>query len=140
MTHQEATSVVRQPVEQVYARLAVVEEWPRFLMGVEAVRGKSHERYVFTIKDGGGHVRDVDVAVGHHPGEHRIAWHSLFGAKFDGELRLADAGPAGTRVHLSLTVEPAGFLAGLSEMVGATAPAAAIDLQRLEQHLGAVAG
>jgi hypothetical protein len=45
-----------------------------------------------------------------------------------------------TRVQLTLTAEPAGFLAGLSEMIGATTPAAVIDLQRLESHLGAATG
>ncbi|MFN0284921.1 MAG: SRPBCC family protein [Kineosporiaceae bacterium] len=137
MTHQEASSVVKLPLARVYERLARVEDWPQFLMGVEAVRRTGHDRFVFTVKDGANRVRDVDIAVGRRPGEHRIAWHALGGPKFDGELRLAEAGSQHTRVQLMLTAEPAGFLAGLSEMVGASAPAAVIDLQRLEAHLGA---
>ena len=127
--------MVNLPVEQVYARLADVTQWPTFLMGVESVRTLAHERFVFTVRDGGDRTRDVEVAVGHHPAEHRIAWHALAGPKFDGEMRLAATGIEHTKVHLTLTAEPAGFVAGLTEMVGATVPAAVLDLQRLEQHL-----
>jgi uncharacterized membrane protein len=137
MTHQEASSVVSLPIAQVYARLANVADWPSFLMGLDAVRRTGHERFVFTVKDGARRLRDVEVAVRPHPGENRITWRALGGPKFDGELKMTEAGSTHTRVQLSLTAEPAGFLAGLSEMIGATTPAAVIDLQRLETHLGA---
>jgi uncharacterized membrane protein len=136
MTHQEASTVVNLPVARVYERLARIEDWPRFLMGVQAVQRTGHDRFTFSVQDGRNRVRDVHVAVGRRPGEHRIAWHALGGPKFDGELRLADAGSLHTRVHLVLTAEPARFLAGVSEMVGAAPPAAVIDLQRLESYLG----
>lgn len=137
MTHQDATSVVTLPVEQVYAGLSDVEAWPKFLLGVAAVRRTAHERYVFTVADAASRTRDVEVAVGHHPAEHRIAWHALSGAKFDGEIRMSPVGEGHTRVHLQLVAEPAGFLAGVAEMVGATVPAAMLDLQRMETLLGA---
>ncbi|WP_088289112.1 SRPBCC family protein [Kineosporia sp. A_224] len=143
MTRQEASSVVDLPVEHVYARLSAVEEWPRFLTGVRSVRRTSFERFVFTVTggvDGPGRTRDVEVAVGHHPKEHRIAWHALAGPAFDGELRMAEAGPGHTRVALTLVAEPTGFIAGVSEMVGATSPAAVLDVQRLEELLTAPAG
>ena len=135
MTHQEAASTVEAPVEQVWERVAVVEDWPDFLAGVRSVRRTSHERYVFTVVDGGHTVRDVEVAVGHHPKEHRIAWRALAGPRFDGEVRLAVAGPHRTTVALTLTAEPAGFLAGVAELAGATVPAAVLDLQRLDGML-----
>lgn len=135
MTHQEASSVVSLPEEEVYARLAEVEDWPRFLLGVKAVRRTAHERYVFTVADG-SRSRDVEVAVRLHPAEARITWQALSGPRFDGELRVADAELLGhTRVMLSITAEPAGFLAGLAEMAGASSPAAVLDLQRLEAVL-----
>jgi uncharacterized membrane protein len=140
MTHQDATSVVSLPLAQVYARLATVEDWPRFLMGLDSVRRTGHERFLFTVKDGARRLREVEVAVRPHPGENRITWRALTGPKFDGELKLSPAGSMHTRVQLTLTAEPAGFLAGLSEMIGATTPAAVIDLQRLESHLGAATG
>jgi uncharacterized membrane protein len=138
MTRQEASSVVDVPVDEVYARLSAVEDWPRFLAGVRAVRRTSFERFVFTVTggvDGPGRTRDVEVAVGHHPKEHRIAWHALAGPAFDGEIRLAEADLGHTRVALTLVSEPVGFLAGVSEMAGATSPAAVLDVQRLEALL-----
>ena len=135
MTHQEATSTIEAPLTHVWQRIAVVEDWPDFLAGVRSVRRTSHERFVFTVVDGRHHVREIQVAVGHHPKEHRIAWRALDGPRFDGEVRLAAAGPGRTTVALTLTVEPAGFLAGVAELAGATEPVAVLDLQRLDGML-----
>lgn len=135
MTHQEAMITVEAAPEHVWERVAVVEDWPDFLAGVRSVRRTSHERYLFTVVDGAHTVRDVPVAVGHHPKEHRIAWRALAGPRFDGEVRLAGSGPGRTAVTLTLTVEPAGFLAGVAELAGVTVPAAVLDLQRLDGML-----
>lgn len=138
MTHQEATTTVDLPVEQVWSKVTQVQDWPDFLPGLRSVRQSSHERYRFTVVDGGRRVRDVDVAVGRHPQEHRIAWRSLAGPRFDGELRLRPAGPGRTEVALTQTVEPAGFLAGVAELAGATVLAPALALQRLGRLLAPI--
>jgi uncharacterized membrane protein len=136
MTHQEASAVVSLPVAEVETRLRQVEQWPNFLIGVDGVTTSSFERYAFTVRSG-RHTRVVPVAVLARPREHRIAWRALAGPAFDGEFRLHALDDGRTRVVLSLTAEPAGFLAGLGEMVGSSTSmsTAMLDLQRLEAFL-----
>jgi uncharacterized membrane protein len=132
MTHQEAVSVVAAPLEAVERRLRDVTNWPQFLLGLDEVTETSFCRYCFTVRDGRS-TRVVDVAVTPHAREHRTVWRALAGPRFDGEIRLAAVDEGHTRVSLSLTAEPAGFLAGLSDMVRMShTTTAMLDLQRLE--------
>jgi uncharacterized membrane protein len=139
MTHQQAVSVVAVPLDAVERRLRDVGEWPEFLLGLERVGEISFGRYTFTVKDG-PRTRELDVAVVAHPREHRIVWHALHAPRFDGEIRLTAVDDRHTKVSLSLTAEPAGFLAGLSEMLSHSDSTATLDLQRLEQMLSAPTG
>lgn len=131
MTHQRAVSVVTAPLETIERRLRDVGSWPQFLLGLESVTETSFNRYRFVVKDA-AKTREVDVAVVVHPGEHRIVWHSLGGARFNGEIRLTALDARHTRVSLALTADPAGFLAGLSEFIRSQTTAM-LNLQRLER-------
>ena len=125
------------PLKVVEQRLRDVDDWPQFLLGLERVTQTSFGRYQFVVRDGTGS-RTMDVAVVAHPREHRIAWHALTGSRFDGEVRLAEADAGHTRVSLSLTVEPQGFLARLSDLVSSSQSAATLDLQRLESFIAQI--
>jgi uncharacterized membrane protein len=131
MTHQQAVSVVAAPLDAVERQLRDVVQWPGFLLGLEKVTETSFERYTFVVKDGTSS-REVEVAVVAHPREHRMIWHALKGPRFDGEVRLTAVDAKHTKVSLSLTAEPQGFLAGLSDFVRSSSSTATLDLQRLE--------
>jgi len=131
MTHQKAESVIAAPLDAVERQLRDVGSWPKFLVGLEKVTEHSFERYQFVVTDDDG-TRELDVAVVAHPGEHRMLWHALSGPKFEGDVRLHVVDAKHTRVVLSLTAEPKGFLAGLGDLVHAKGSAAAVDLQRLD--------
>ncbi len=134
MTHQEASAVVSMPAAEVEAKLRQVEEWSRFLVGLEEVTKTSFERYLFRVRSG-SRTREVQVAVVARPREHRIAWKALAGPAFSGVFRLQPVDARHTRVSLWLKAEPAGFLAGLGDMLGSSTTTAMLDLQRLEAHL-----
>jgi uncharacterized membrane protein len=136
MAHQEATSVVPFPIDLVMERLRDVESWPRFLEGLEQATKTAHNRYLLLVRSGST-TREVNAAVTEHPREHRFSWKSLGGGpSYDGELRLHVVDEQHTRVTLRFTAEPAGFRAGLAEMVGTSSnDTAEIDLRRLEEHL-----
>jgi hypothetical protein len=136
MTHQEATAVVNLPVAQVEAKLRDVGSWPRFVIGLEDVVKTAHERYTFSVSDG-GILRDVPVFAIPHPREHRVSWKALSGPAFDGEFRLHPENPRQTRVTLTLVAEPAGFLSGLSDMFRSSSSTAELVLQRLDAFLTA---
>jgi hypothetical protein len=127
VTHQEASTVVRVPLTRVEQRLRDIESWERFLAGVSGVRRTAHERYVFRLDTG----RSVPVAVRAHPRQHSYVWCALAGPPFDGTLRLSPRGRARTRVTLSLTTRPVGFLANLLDMVAPSTSRADIDVQQL---------
>lgn len=136
MTHQQASAVLSAPLAAVEACVREVEAWPEFVVGVQSVTALAYQRYRFTIKDGRS-TRAVDVAVVPHPKEHRISWHSISGPRFEGELRLSPSDERCTKAVLSLTAEPAGFLAGLSELLGHSDSSAEITLQQLDTVVSA---
>lgn len=133
MTHQKAVSTVAAPADVVERQLRDVPSWPQFMVGVSQVRQTSFGRYVFDLSDG-VKTRSAQIAVTAHPREHRIVWHALAGPRFSGEFRLSVVDSGHTRVTLSLTVDPSGFLAGLSDFVSTrdATSTATRDLQRLE--------
>jgi uncharacterized membrane protein len=132
MAHQQAVTVVPASMATVERLLRDVSSWPRFISGLEDVTETSHCRYRFVIRDG-AKTREADIAVITHLREHRIIWHSLSGARFDGEVRLRPVDGRHTRVSLSLTADPVGFLAGLSEFLTNSTVTATLDLQLLEK-------
>jgi uncharacterized membrane protein len=134
MTHQEASAVVTVPLVRVEKALSDVEAWPSFIGGVGQVTKTSHERYTFKIADGRS-IRDVRVSVRHNHRDHCYTWRAVNGVRFEGCLRLRAVDGTRTRVSLSLTSRPTGFLANLSEMVAPNKTEAVLDLQRLESHL-----
>jgi uncharacterized membrane protein len=131
MTHQQASAVLNAPLAVVEACLREVTAWPRFLVGLEEVTATTYQRYRFKIKEG-KRFREVDVAVQAHPREHRFSWRALSGPRFEGEVRLAPSDERCTRAQLSVTAEPAGFLAGFSEMLGRSDSTAEVCLQQLD--------
>ncbi|HEY6797331.1 MAG TPA: SRPBCC family protein [Kineosporiaceae bacterium] len=132
MTHQQALSVLASPLAVVEDAVRDVDRWPEFLLGLERVTRTSFGRYTFVVRDATT-TREVAVAVTAHPAEHRFVWHALRGPRFDGEIRLAAVDASHTTVHLSLTADPAGFLAGLGELARISDTSTALlDLQRLE--------
>jgi hypothetical protein len=135
MTHQEASAVVSLPVSAVDMGLREISSWPLFMVGLQDVVKVAHARYVFVVRDGDS-IREVPVCAVWHPREHRVSWKALSGPAFDGEFRLHRENERRTRITVSLVAEPAGLLAGLSDMVHPHAASTAqLILQKLEAHL-----
>ncbi len=135
MSHQEATSVVPQPLAAVEERLREVESWPMFIEGLKLVTKTAHQRYRMVVTSGRT-TREVNTAVIAHPREHRFTWKAVAGPRYEGEIRLSAVDEHHTRVRLSFTSDPVGFVSGISELFGSSNDAAQVDLARLEDHLG----
>jgi hypothetical protein len=122
--------VVTTPLAAVEQRLRDVENWAGFLIDVGQISRVSHERYTFRIVSG-NHDRQVPVAVREHPQHKCFVWTALRGPSFDGTIRLAEVEGGWTRVTVSLTRWPDGFLAGLTDMLpGRDRPGVAEDALR----------
>lgn len=135
MAHQEATSVVPQPLAVVEERLGEVESWPMFIEGLRLATKTGHQRYRLVVSSGRT-TREVNAAVIAHPREHRFSWKSIDGPRYEGEIRLSAVDEQHTRVRLSFTSDPVGFVAGIAELFGSSNDVAQVDLARLEDHLG----
>lgn len=134
MTHQEASAVVTFPLATVQEALHDVESWPAFIVGVTQVTKTAHERYVFRHA-AGSRVRDIPTVVRLNHKEHCFTWRAVTGPRFEGCLRLSAVDAGRTRVTLSLTTQPEGFLANLTEMVASSRAEAVLDLHRMEAFL-----
>ena len=132
MTHQEATVVLPLPMKIVENRLSDIERWDRFLVGVQKVERRSHERYMFRLDTG----QEVLAVVRAHPHEHRFAWHVLGGQCFDGTVRLTALDGLRTRVRLSVTRRGAGVLADFMDMVAPARWRPTFEVQRLASLVG----
>jgi len=108
----EAMAVVGLPLSVVETQLWDVTQWPTFLAGLVAVRRSSHERYVFTVRQG-RRDGEVLVAVRWQARDHRFTWRALEGPPWDGLLRLVPINGRRTRVFLQRRAHPRSFVASL---------------------------
>ena len=113
-----------------------MEAWACVVLGLKRVARTGHERYLFTIGED-GRERDVPVVAKVLYREQCMVWRATAGPAFSGTLRLVDVGGGRTRVTLSVTEYPTGFVAGLSDMFTPAKEHAVLDLQRLEDHMRA---
>jgi Polyketide cyclase / dehydrase and lipid transport len=137
MQPQEATAVISAPITELEDRLADVQSWPAFLVGLVAVEPLGYERYRFRLVDGPGRRdrRETIVCVRRLGATHRFTWKALEGPAYAGYLQLTPLDARHTAVRLSLTCHPASFRAGLAEMVMPQNSRAARDLFKLEEHV-----
>lgn len=134
MKVQKASRTVPLPLERVERFLADVETWPSFLVGVESVERKGHERYRFTLRDG-REFREVTACVRHNWQEHAMSWKALEGPAFRGCIQLKPVDAQRTLVELEIAAHPGSFAGGFSDMVLSGSDRATLDLRGLEDKL-----
>jgi hypothetical protein len=130
----EAMAVVGLPLSVVETQLWDVTQWSTFLAGLQTVTRSSHERYVFTVRQGRKE-SDVLVAVRWQARDHRFTWRALEGPPWDGTLRLTPVNGRRTRIHLARRIYPRTIWASFAELLGAGVPDPGTDLQRLQDKL-----
>lgn len=130
----EAMAVVGLPLSVVETQLWDVTQWSTFLAGLEQVTRSSHERYIFSVRQGRKEA-DVLVAVRWQARDHRFTWRALEGPPWDGSLRLSPVNGRRTRIHLARRTYPRTVWASFAELLGAGPPDPGADLQRLQDKL-----
>lgn len=130
MNPHRASVTVPLPQAELFAWLCSVENWPKFLEGLEGVEPLGYRRYRWSVHYAGRR-RTTDVVVSVDARQHRLSWRHLHRPAFDGTLRLTALSLTRTQVELVLDIEPTGLVEGLVESVGMTGWMAQRDLQRL---------
>lgn len=131
MSHAARLAVPAQ-VDELYDWLRHVEDWPRFLEGLEAVEPLGYHRYRWTITYA-GRTSTCDVTVSLDPHDHRISWKHHAGAPFDGVMRLFPVSDRRTEVDLFVNIKPQGLIDGVLDFSGRGGWLAERDLQRLRE-------
>ena len=131
MSH-AARLAVPAGIEELYDWLRHVENWPRFMEGLEAVEPLGYRRYRWTVSYA-RRTSTCDVTVSMDPQAHRIAWRHHAGTAFDGVLRLFPVSPQRTEVDIFLTIKPSGLIEGVVDFSGRGGWLAERDLQRLRE-------
>jgi hypothetical protein len=134
MRHQAASTMIALSLREVERRLADVESWPRFLIGLDSAERIGHERYRFRLRDGRDR-REATVVVRWRPADSSYTWRALEGPTYVGRLESKAVDDKHTVVSLALTCHPGCLSAGLAEMVMPGLGRAEHDLRNLEQLL-----
>jgi uncharacterized membrane protein len=122
---------VEVPVTTAYNQWTQFEEFPSFMENVDSVRqlDDTHLRWVAEI---GGQTHEWTAEVTRQEPDRVVAWRSEGGKGISGEVRFQPIG-SGTRVEVTMTWEPEGFLEALGDKLGADALGVKRDLRNFKQ-------
>jgi uncharacterized membrane protein len=120
------------PVTTAYNQWTQFEEFPAFMENVESVRqiDDTKLRWVAEI---GGQTHEWTAEITRQEPDRVVAWRSVDGKGTSGEVRFEPMGSDGTRVEVTMTWEPEGFLESLGEKLGADTLGVKRDLTNFKQ-------
>ena len=118
---------VAVPVTTAYNQWTQFEEFPRFMEGVDEVK-QLDDTLLHWAATVGGKKAEWEAKIVEQEPDNRIVWESIAGRNTRGIVRFEEAGPAQTRIHLSMTYK----LDGAAEKAGA---AAGLDDRRVRGDL-----
>jgi uncharacterized membrane protein len=113
----EAFIDVAVPVTVAYAQWTQLEEFPRFMGGVEHVRQIDEHRAHWEVQVGGHH-EQWDAEITKQIPNKRIAWRSFTGVKNAGVVTFHRLANDETRIMVQITYDPKGILENLGSFLG----------------------
>ena len=143
MAHADHTVTIARPIDEVFAYLADGANNPYWRTGVVQIHRTSAAdgagaTYRQVLQGPGGRRIDGDYRVTGYQPPHLLEFAVTAGpARPTGRFELHQAGPAGTRVTLSLDLVPKGLLRLMDPMVARTMRAEVRQLAHLKQVLEA---
>jgi uncharacterized membrane protein len=120
------------PVTTAYNQWTQFEEFPSFMENVESVRqiDDTHLQWAAEI---GGQKHEWAAEITRQEPDRVVAWRSTDGKGTSGEVRFEPIGSDRTKVEVTMTWEPEGFLESLGEKVGADTLGVKRDLENFKQ-------
>jgi uncharacterized membrane protein len=127
-------TTVDRPLSMVYNQWTQFEDFPHFMEGVEKVVQKddTHLRWVTEI---GLAEREFDAEITEQLADERISWRALGETKHAGEVRFEPVGDNQTRVKLSMSYAPEGFLEKVGNALNLQEKRAEGDLERFKEFI-----
>ena len=122
---------VNVPVSTAYNQWTQFEEFPRFMDNVESVTqlDDTHLRWIAEI---GNKREEWKAEITHQEPDKVIAWRAIEGRENSGRIEFEQLGPDRTRIDVTMTWEPEGFVEAAADKVGVSDRAVKVDLERFK--------
>lgn len=130
----EKTIEVDAPVSTVYNQWTQFEEFPKFMEGVESVRQVNDTRLHWRAEIAGKDV-EWDAEIFEQTPDRVIAWRSISGEENAGAVHFDPTSSGGTKIRLSLSYDPKGFVENLGDALGFVSRRVEGDLERFKNYL-----
>jgi uncharacterized membrane protein len=125
---------VNVPVSTAYNQWTQFEEFPKFMENVESVTQIDDTRLRWVAEIGGKREEWIAEITRQEPDE-VIAWRAIDGKPNSGEVRFELLGADRTKVEVTMTWEPEGFLEAAAGKVGVDTYGVKADLERFKEHV-----
>src|SRR3712207_1714823 len=109
MAHVEKSITVNVTERTAYKQWTQLEEFPRFMQGVEEVRQLDDKRLHWRATIAGKE-EEWYAEITHQQPDQQVAWRSITGAPNGGTVTFRSAGAGSTEVQLRLEYEPQGLV------------------------------
>jgi uncharacterized membrane protein len=123
---------VNVPVHTAYNQWTQFEEFPLFMENAESVTqlDDTHLRWVAEI---GNKREEWKAEITHQEPDKVIAWRALDGKPNSGRVEFEPLGPNRTRLEVTMTWEPEGFVEAAADKIGISDRAVKVDLERFKE-------
>lgn len=122
------------PISTAYEQWTQFESFPEYLSGVEDVT-QLDDTTTHWIVNVGGVRREFDARIVDQVPDDHIAWRSLNEVAHDGLVSFSPGADGGTRVELSMTWEPEGFIEKTGAALHVDDMVVKRDLQRFKEFI-----
>jgi uncharacterized membrane protein len=123
---------VNVPISTAYNQWTQFQEFPQFMENVESVTqiDDTHLRWVAEI---GGQQQEWEAEIVRQEPDRVVAWKSVDGKGTSGEVKFEPLGSDRTKIDVTISWEPEGFLESLGEKMNADKIGVKKDLENFKE-------
>jgi uncharacterized membrane protein len=125
---------VERPLEMVYNQWTQFEDFPHFMEGVEKVV-QTDAAHLHWVTDIGMVEREFDAEITEQTPDQHIAWRAMGDTKHAGSVRFEEVSPSQTRIKLSMSYAPDGFLEKVADAFNVQERRVEGDLKRFKEFI-----
>lgn len=130
----EQSIEINAPVETVYNQWTQLEEFPRFMEGVEEARQLDDKRLLFRGKVA-GRQHEWEAEIIEQVPEQKIAWRSRAGKPNEGTVFFDKKADGRTEVRAAISFEPEGAMEKMGNALGVADARVKGDLKRFKKFI-----
>jgi uncharacterized membrane protein len=125
---------VQVPVSTAYNQWTQFEEFPKFMENVESVT-QIDDTHLHWVAEIGGNREEWTAEITREEPDNVIAWRSIDGKPNGGEVRFQQLDGNRTKIEVTMTWEPEGFMEAAANKVGVDTYGVKADLERFKEFV-----